>query len=383
VQIKKKVAYITISDPEDKHAWSGTNYYIHKALIGAYADVIALGPAEPKWVTLICKIIHGTSLIFFKRRFDYRASTWYAKACSSLFSKRLKNDDFDLIVAPAGIACIAYLKTDIPILFVGDRVIAGALNYHTIVSDLWKWSEKQSIQTEHLAFEKAARCIFSSPWAAEHARRLHHLDDKKILVLPFGANMDNLPEAAVVLSNPAIKTKIIKLLFVGANWRDKGAQRAVNALNYLIAHGFEAQLTIVGCVAPVGEVFPHVTIIPFLNKNTASGLTALQQLFLESTFFILPTRFDCTPIVFCEASAFALPVLTANTGGVAGHVASGRNGYLIDYDDMGEAYAKKIIEIIQQAGAYEQLCVSTRKEFDDRLNWTSWMQKVSASIQEI
>jgi glycosyltransferase involved in cell wall biosynthesis len=103
-------------------------------------------------------------------------------------------------------------------------------------------------------------------------------------------------------------------------------------------------------------------------------------LYLSHHFFILPTRFDCTPIVFCEASAFGLPILAANTGGVAGHIFEAKNGYLINYEDMGMAYAEKIMSIIKSPNEYKKLRISTRRCYDDQLNWTIWANKITEEI---
>jgi glycosyltransferase involved in cell wall biosynthesis len=378
----RRIAYITVSDPNDRHAWSGTNHYIWQTLKSKYEVVEALGPDEPKLVTLICKIIHGVSLLVIKKRFDYRHSTFYAKACAKLFDAKLKAHTYDLIVAPAGIAYIAYLKTTVPIVFIGDRIIANSLNYHTIISNLWHWSEVQSLKTERLALSKAKLNILSSHWAADSAITYYQLPPSKVKVWPFGANMDVLPNAEYVFKHKT-DSVICKLLLVGTMWKNKGADIAVNTLKILRQRNIDAYLTIVGCEPDTPINDEHITVIPFLNKNSEKGLKQLEHLFLSHTFFILPTRFDCTPIVFCEASAYALPILSANTGGVAGHVKEGVNGYLIDYDDKGEKYAEKIISIFSDKVVLNQLTVSTRKCFDESLNWSSWVNSFDTAIKQI
>lgn len=382
VNLPKKIAYITVSDPRDKHAWSGTNHYIWKALEKRFGRVDLLGPDEPVLVTFLCKVVHGMSLYLFKKRFDYRNSTVYARACGRLFGKKLKGKDYDLIVSPAGIAYIAYLKTNVPIVFVGDRIIANSLNYHTIISNLWKWSERQSLKTEGTALHRTALNILSSHWAADYAISHYKLSPKTTIVLPFGANMDQTPTADYVFSNRK-KSEVCKLLLVGTYWKNKGADIAVNALQALLKKGINAQLTIVGCEPETPLNDPHVTIIPFLNKNTREGRQELENLFLSHSFFILPTRFDCTPIVFCEASMYGLPVLSANTGGVAGHVKEGVNGYLVDYADTGEGYASLVAEIWKDEDRYLKLQKTARELFDSELNWDSWVQHLETELIRI
>jgi glycosyltransferase involved in cell wall biosynthesis len=382
VNLPKKIAYITVSDPRDKHAWSGTNHYIWKALEKRFGQVDLLGPDEPALVTFLCKVVHGISLYIFKKRFDYRNSTIYAKACGRLFGKKLKGKQYDLIVSPAGIAYIAYLKTDVPIVFVGDRIIANSLNYHTIISNLWKWSERQSLKTESIALHKTALNILSSHWAADYAISHYKLDPKTTIILPFGANMDQTPTAEYVFAHRK-KTEVCQLLLVGTYWKNKGADIAVNALHALLQKGIKAHLTIVGCEPETPLNDPNVTIIPFLSKNTAEGRQALENLFLSHSFFILPTRFDCTPIVFCEASMYGLPILSADTGGVAGHVKEGENGFLVNYNDNGEGYASLIAEIWKDETRYLTLQKTARNLFDDELNWKSWAQQLEESLKKI
>ncbi len=384
--LQKKVAYITTSDPNDKHSWSGTNHYIWKNLQSQFSQIDVLGPAEPKFTVFICKVIHAFSLMVGKR-FDYRHSTMYAKACANLFAKKLEGKNYDLIISPAGVAYIGYLKTKTPKVLVLDRTIAGTINYHNIFKKLWKFSEQQSINTDKVAMHNCELTIFSSQWAADIAIKEYKLPKEKTLVLPFGANMDVLPTAEYVFSNKTLRQALgsneCNLLLLGVYWENKGADIAVNALNELVKTGINARLTVCGCTPPEGFKNERVTLIPFINKNTEEGRKKLEELFLSHTFFILPTRFDCTPIVYCEASAYALPILSANTGGVAGHITENVNGFLIDYNDKGKAYANKIAEILSEKGRYELLCKTTREEYDKRLNWTKWSESFVERVKSI
>lgn len=365
-----KIAYITLADPHDKHSWSGTNYYILQALQKQVGDVIPLGPAEPVLATFICKVIHGLSLLFFRKRFDYRHSTFYSKACARIFRRKLEKIECDVIITPAYVNAVAYLQTKKPIVLICDRVIGGAIGYHEILTGLWKWSLRQSIQTDKLAMQKAAAVIFSSQWAADFALNDYKIPESKVHVIPFGANMDTILSSEAALK-PKEKSPV-KMLLVGTSWKNKGADIAVKAIHHLREMGISAQLTVVGCAPPAGFSDPDVTVIPFVNKNSQEGARQLNKLFSMHHFFILPTRFDCTPIVFCEASSYGLPVISARTGGVAGHVKEGENGFLIDYADKGKGYAEKISELIQDPERYEALRVSTRKMYDNFLNWDRW-----------
>lgn len=374
-----RIAYISESSPGDKHSWSGTVHYAHRALRQAGFELADLGPASPGFLRILMGGLNKLSLILFNKRVDYRHSVLYSKAFGRIFNRKLKTMPHDLIVVCGSTECGAYLKTDKPVFYVLDRTIEGALNYHTILSDLWPFSSRQSSRTDKKAMLESTGLFFSSSWAADHARKLYHIPDQKIRVLPFGANLDALPsrEKALINKDP----DRCDLLLVGTYWKNKGADIAFNALLKLLEQNVNASLTVVGCEPPEPIHHERLKIIPFINKNSESGLKELWDLFLSHHFFILPTRFDCTPIVFCEASAFGLPVLSANTGGVEGHIKEGVNGFLIPYEDQGELYAKKIVEVIHDRDAYKRLCESSRDHYESTLNWKHWAEEFKKEVE--
>ncbi len=380
---KIKIAYITETSPLNKHAWSGTAHYAFQSLSASVSEVIALGPERPKMIRWFFMLANQLSLRIFKKRIDYRHSIPYAKAFGRIFTQKLNEVDHDIVVVCGGTEYGAYLKTNKPIFYILDRTIAGAINYHNVLSQLWDWSKKQSIATDQLAMQKASRIFFSSRWAAEQAIHSYNIPVEKSSILPFGANMDELPkheEIKINIENRNLAAAC-QLLFIGTSWKNKGADIAVDAINRLNEQGINASLTIVGCVPPDDFAHPKVRIIPFVDKNSIQGLDTLKGLFLTHHFFILPTRFDCTPIVFCESSAYGLPILSCLTGGVEGHVSEGVNGHLFDYHANGQPYAEKICSYIQHPDSYSSLCFSTRNLFEQSLNWNRWANTFLEEIQ--
>jgi glycosyltransferase involved in cell wall biosynthesis len=159
---------------------------------------------------------------------------------------------------------------------------------------------------------------------------------------------------------------------LGVNWSSKGGPIALEALKLLLEAGIPAHLTVCGCVPPADVSHPNLTVIPFLSKRDPVQAEKLANLLETSTFLILPTQFEAFGIVFCEASAFGLPSIARDTGGVCGVVVDGVNGYRIDPKGGAEAYAKVILDLFRDPDRYHALCVSARQEYDRRLNWDSW-----------
>lgn len=327
---------------------------------------------------MILGAFNKLSLKITGRRYDYRHSGLYARAFARIFRDKLRKIRHDCVVVCGGTEYGAYLQATKPVFYVLDRTIAGAINYHLILQDLWPFSCTQSIATDKRAMTNATHIFFSSRWAADHARVHYGIPSSKISVIPFGANLDAVPPAMQL--DPPKTPGPFKLLFIGSSWEHKGGDIAHNALTMLLGAGKNVELTVVGCTPPEEKNHEKMKVIPFVDKNTTQGMAQFYMLLENHHVLILPTRFDCTPIVFCEASAFALPVLSAETGGVAAHVNEGVNGYLLPYHDKGEGYAARIERWMEQPEEYESLRRSARTLYETTLNWNSWAIAFSKKI---
>ncbi len=378
---KLKIAYLSASDPRDKKVWSGTHFSIYNTLNKYSGEVIPLGPYEPKLASLIGKILTGISQLILKKRYNYRHSHLLAKAYAKYFNKKLKGQNFDVIIAPAAVCELAYIKTSLPIVYISDATINLSLNYHKSLSGLLSLSEKETRKIERLAFDNCSKIIVSSDWAIKSLINDYQLPTNKIKKLPFGANMALLPSPQEVKNKST--TNVLRLLFIGVYWESKGGYIAYNCLLELIKLGINAELTVCGCIPPVEFKHEKLKIIPFINKNSTEGMKQLYDVFMQHDVLILPTRFDCTPIVICEASAFAMPCFIANTGGVGGHLHESKNGYLIDYNDTGKEYANKIAKVFSDKETFNCLKITTREEFDKSLNWDKYGEELNNIIHTI
>jgi glycosyltransferase involved in cell wall biosynthesis len=124
--------------------------------------------------------------------------------------------------------------------------------------------------------------------------------------------------------------------------------------------------------------------VPYiLDKNDPAQYNEMTQLYREADFLLLPTRNECFGIVFCEANAFGLPVITTQTGGVPEVVRNGENGFVLPLKARGDAYARLIASIYGDDVRYTQLVLSSRAAYDERLNWDTWGIAVNTIITDM
>jgi glycosyltransferase involved in cell wall biosynthesis len=139
----------------------------------------------------------------------------------------------------------------------------------------------------------------------------------------------------------------------------------------------------VGAVPPPQVRHEKLTVIPRLDKNLPLHRQRLDQLLQQSHFLLLPSRAECYGISLCEASAFGLPVLTTAVGGISTVVRNGRNGYKLPLAASGVDYANLLVKLIADRPRYQQLALSSRAEYDQRLNWNRWAESIEDLLRSL
>ncbi len=374
-----RIAYLTSNDPNDRRSWSGTHYYMARAVEKHCGDVTYIGPIKiPSMFVrkILRKAIHKVT----GKTYLYTHTISLARRVSHIAEERMRGQSFDAIVAPAGAGQIAYLNTRIPIIYISDTTFSLIVDYYPEFSNLFPFCRREGEQIEKSAIAKASLAIFSSSWAAKSACRDYLAEPGRVHVLPFGANLDERP---VQGDADHFDTSVCRLLFLGVEWQRKGGDIAFETLVRLEQLGVPAELTVVGCVPPSNICHPKLKVIPFLNKNDDVGRHRLSDLLRSATFLLLPTRADCTPIVMCEALAFGLPVVSTDTGGISELIQDAKNGILLPLEARGDRYGDAIANLLSEEHVYAQMRRDCLDTFRTRLNWDTWGESLHRLILSV
>jgi glycosyltransferase involved in cell wall biosynthesis len=376
-----KIAFLNTLILQDKRtSWKITNEYIAQALQKHCGDITYIDPIQLRSL-LLGKIINKSTQLLLKRSFMYYHSFLIARSYGKSMTPKLAGSDFDVIFAPSCATEIAYLETDIPIVLIEDANFALLHDYYSQYTHLLKRSFYEVDTLEGLALRRASLALYPSEWAAHATYEHYAVDAQKVHTVPFGANIDHLPSIEVVQKRK--KSDRCKLFFIGVDWERKGGAIAFETLLKLEELGISAELTVCGCIPPHGFSHECMTVIPFLSRKDEDQRRQLESLFETSDFLLLPTRSETYGMVFCEASSFGLPSITTNTGGVAGAVTDGENGYMLPLSARGAEYAELIAEIYRDDQRYAELVQSSRAAFENRLNWDAWGISVTKLVHEM
>jgi glycosyltransferase involved in cell wall biosynthesis len=360
-------------DARNIRTWNGIFYFMCRALEAHVGEVVYLGPDSSAGTR---RIEHYTALLnrVAKKIANNIVVTennrLLALRLARVFERRLKQAPCDILFAPFASTELAFLKTDVPIVYCSDITWPLILNHYPDLANISAFTRNEAFYIESRSVQRATACTFPSEWAAESSCEDFGSAPESTYRIHFGANLISPPKRAAAVRRSLQSP--IKLLMVGMDWKRKGGPIAFECLNSLLENGVDASLTLCGSVPPPGFEHPRFRVIPFLNKSDPQQWKEFEQLYFDAHFMLFPTRADALGLVLCEASAYGLPVLATDTGGVRGALNDGVNGFAMPYEARGDAYAAKIMAIIAEPSRYQDLVVSSRDEYERCLNWDAW-----------
>ena len=359
------IIFLTRGDPTDKKVWSGTLYHIYHKLREKH-NVMIIGTEVLRQIGFFTK--DNFSVI------DLSTSKRYIKDINRLLNERICAKGFDLVFL-GDIFFVPFLDVDIPIVYLSDTSYEQR-STHFGEPDVRQF--ESCIQHERLTLEKSHKIIYSSEWIKGKAVEFYKIDPRKIHVIEFGAN---IPTPLVYTIE--IKMDVCRLVYIGRNWIKKGGDKAFQAYKQLKSEGFPCTLSIIGSVPQEQpDIDEGLTIISYLDKSIGKQSDQLCKILSDSHFLVLPTEFDAFGIVFCEASAYGVPSIAANVGGVSQPVREGKNGFLLASDATAHDYAEKIKTVFSDKENYIKLRASSRREFETRLNWDVWGEQVNTILTD-
>jgi glycosyltransferase involved in cell wall biosynthesis len=91
--------------------------------------------------------------------------------------------------------------------------------------------------------------------------------------------------------------------------------------------------------------------------------------FSKAHFILVPSAQEPCALVFSEACAYGVPILTSDVGGVRTAVEDHVNGRLLPANQGAESFARIIVELLHRSSSYTRLCEGARHRFETILNW--------------
>jgi glycosyltransferase involved in cell wall biosynthesis len=364
-----RLTYATTHDPMNVRAWSGTVYHVARALEAQGTTIEYLGELAKYQVTVNRAINKLSKISRLGELFPVERTERMAELFARRIRQHLMTSRSDMVFSPSSIP-IALLKTRRPKVFYTDATFAGILAGDPTFRKYPKRYLAQGHALEQSALNNCDLAIYASQWSARTAKEHYAVNERKIRVVPFGANLSSAPSAEKVARLvPNRSDRVCELLFMGVNWINKGGPKALEIARLLNKRGIRARLHVVGCDPQANDLPNWVVAHGFVTKETKEGRAKLAELIGPSHFLLLPTLADCFGLVLCEANAFGVPCLANNVGGVGEVVKPDVNGCLFAADAPASGWADRVGEIFGDQAVYRAMAGRSRAEFETRLNW--------------
>lgn len=372
-----KIGFYSNTPLEDKKNWSGTIYKMYEQFLSQGFEVIWIPKIEfSEKEQLNFNRIEKIYNKIFNRGYNRHLFYIKAKIAAQKLQAKLDSIDYDLFFVPTYVNDTVFLNIKKPIIYLNDANIGQLINYYPYYTGFGVLSKFETRYLEKKALTNYSKIIYSSEWAANYALTNYGIESRKIEVIKFGANLQ-VPKKWTYKKNLSSK---IQFLFLAVDWERKRGELTYKSLKILKERGYDVELLIIGCNPSINEKW--VKIIPFLNKNIPNELNQIQEYLLHSHFLFVPTKADCTPIAFCEAAGYGLPIISTDTGGVSAHVENNKTGVLLPLEASALDYANKIEKLLV-SHKIEEMSILSRAKYENELNWNIWGEHFAKMIRDL
>jgi glycosyltransferase involved in cell wall biosynthesis len=381
-----KVAFVTHYDARDVINWSGTGFNMANCLKNAGLEVEYIGPLRKQLNPInIARYFFNEKIL--KKRDHPQRDLGFLRYYGRQVERKLKDSDADVIVAPGNVA-LCYVETNLPMVLWTDCTFANLVDYYPAFSNLSARTLRNGHEIERRVLDRCDLLLFSCQWAADSAINDYGADPSKIHLQAFGSNMpgERTPEdieRLIAARVEKLQSKVT-LFASGVSWYRKGIDVAVEVTTRLNEMGIKTELLVAGCSPPKGQTIPdYVRLLGFIKKSDPGGNAQLAKLYETSHGFILPTRADCTPIVYNESASYGLPSLGPRSGGCASVIEDGVSGFVFEPTAPAQDWADRFGAVLRDPVAYANLCRSSYADYCQRLNWTASGQSIRKHLETL
>ena len=203
--------------------------------------------------------------------------------------------------------------------------------------------------------------------------RLGQISDKdsEFLVIPNGVEVERFKPL-----NRERNSKV-RILFIGRLIPRKGFQRVVSALpkvKTLAKAPFEIEVVGTGTHREeLDEIATKLGVSDLIRYVGTVPYESLEKSYQYSDIFVLTSLSEGMPSVILEAMGCGLPIIASDVGGNNELVKEGKNGYLVDGDNI-DKLAKNLAELINNASLRREMGELSR-EMALKYGWKNIMDK--------
>lgn len=263
-------------------------------------------------------------------------------------------------VVPASVRCATY--DDGTLLQMWRNVDSDIRRLGVPEHHLRRWFDRQASSSR-----AADVCCVSTSWAARSFIHDYGVGARGVHVVGMG----HLPRASAGVTERDWQQP--RFLFVGVDWRRKNGDAVLESFRKVREVHPGATIDLVGEHPKILE--PGVRDHGFLPREDPEAQALLEDLLRKATAFVLPSRFDPSPIAYLEAASAGLPVIATTEGG-AGELLG--TAAMTVHPDDSEALTQAMMRLCD-SGTAQAMGNEARRRASESA-WRDVAQRVLASL---
>ena len=362
-----KIDYYALGDPSDPATWSGTYLELTTALenLGVLQGAYNIRPPrltsirpDDKLGEKIGFILKNLKYFKYYEKKAYLASEYYPDVLdeSNEIAFKIYNDHPhpDAILVHGDFAVFEktpfFIFHDLDMRTLLDWRRRGEKTYMCDPMPIPILEKRMDQQLD--VYAKARGLLIASDWIGKSIKSYIE-EPEKVYTVGMGHRYEPIELKESLLQE---RFENPQFLFIGRNGVGKGLDIVLSAFKILQEEMPQAKLKIITDIRGLPKPIKRE-----LGK-TDQGIEAyatgvpremLRELYLKSSLFVMPSRFDAWGKVFFEAMAFGMPVIGARNCAMPEFIKDGCNGYTTNYDS-GEV-ADRILSIFNSFGKYKSM----------------------------
>lgn len=158
-----------------------------------------------------------------------------------------------------------------------------------------------------------------------------------------------------ILLEEKVLVKPFKLISIGRLDTNKNHQFLLDCIFNLKNCGFQFHLTIVGEGDTRPKLEQKINDLELHSEVTLAGVKDhVEELLWQSDLYVHSALTEGFGLTLIEAMAAGLPVITLNGGGNRDLIEEGKNGFLIEEENV-EHFTEKILELVKNPALYKEM----------------------------
>jgi len=350
-----------VGNSEDASTWSGTSHYLLQAgrergFLHNGLDLRIQNLSRKRFFWHVNQLFHGQR----PRGFQYGRSFLDGLARKAV--QECERLELQEVISHYQVLPARYLlEHSIRTVFYIDTTLQALFATHRMFGWLNRRVAEEAIERERAEYQSASRIITMASWVRGSLLQTYGIHGEQVHTVLPGANLpENLVCQRLIKNGPTTTPdrftvdRPLRLGFIGKDWKRKGLERLVSAVEILNRKGIPAEIVSIGNVP--SEFRHHNFVRPTGLIDKSRDIQRFMQIVESCDVGCVPSHEEPMGIAPLEFLRLGIPVLCTAAGGLSDVCeAAGQASVLLGQDATAEEIAAELEVLARQPDCLQRM----------------------------